>query len=67
MRHPRKKPKKRAEEYLTTAEGERIAVGDMTRDHARNALRVLLRRCREMMEELDNDCGVGFGDYEFWK
>lgn len=35
------------DEYWTTRDGRQIAVGDMTEQHAKNCLRMILRRNRE--------------------
>lgn len=47
------------EEYWVTREGARIAVGSMSEEHVKNALRMLIRRDRERAEELEriaDDC-----------
>ena len=40
------------EEYWTTKDGKRIAVGDMDEQHVRNALRMVLRNRREERYDL---------------
>lgn len=35
------------DEIWTTRDGRKIAVGDMTEEHARNTLRLVIRRIRE--------------------
>jgi len=58
------------EEYWTTKDGQKIAVGDMTDEHVRNTLRMIIRKAREMKEHqelIDNIGFDGFGFDEWWK
>jgi CRISPR/Cas system CSM-associated protein Csm2 small subunit len=41
------------EEYWTTLDGRRMAVGDMDDQHVRNALRMVIRRDRKRKARLD--------------
>lgn len=38
------------EEYWTTREGKTIPVGDMTEQHAKNALRMMIRNQKKIMD-----------------
>ena len=56
------------EEYWTTKDGRKIAVGDMTEEHLKNTLRMILRKRRE--EEFGYDDMhdlMPCGGIEWWK
>jgi hypothetical protein len=50
----RKAPPEWQDELWTTKDGRVLKVGDMAEDHVRNALRMIIRRRREMKEKLEN-------------
>ena len=57
------------EEYWTTKDGEKIAVGDMDEQHVRNALRMVLRKKREWFEknqDVIDEINSNFGTCEWW-
>jgi hypothetical protein len=55
------------EQYWTTKDGRKIAVGDMTLEHLRNVLRMLIRDDRITFNLDDEyDC-LPTGNDEWWK
>ena len=50
------------EEVWTTQDGKTIAVDDMTEEHAKNALRMILRKSRGKMEKVIRFSKDGDGD-----
>ena len=57
------------EEYWTTKDGKKIAVGDMDEQHVRNALRMVLRKKREWFEknqDVIDEINSNFGTCEWW-
>lgn len=54
------------EQYWTTKDGRKIAVGEMTLEHLRNVLRMLIREDRIFFESEDNDL-LPSGTGEWWK
>jgi hypothetical protein len=62
----------KTEQYWTMKDGTKIAVGDMSVDHLRNTLRMLIREDRILYQELLHlDCideiNASFGAAEWWK
>ena len=55
------------EEYWTTKEGKKIAVGDMDIEHLRNTLRMLLRKRESELYYDDNRGEVYSGGWDWWK
>ena len=55
------------EEYWTTKDGQKIAVGDMTLEHLRNVLRMLIREDRIVLNQELYDLEIGIGASEWWK
>ena len=53
-----------SEEIWVTKTGGRIAVGDMTESHAKNALRMLIRKFREEKERVEENWN---GDNDFYR
>ena len=61
------------EQYWTTKDGTKIAVGDMSVDHLRNVLRMLIRENMIVSNAVDDgpsyrdDEAAFFGVSEWWK
>ena len=56
----------RKDEVWTTKDGRKIAVGDMSEEHAKNILRLLIRQRREIKQAAYDDyepCDLGIDMY----
>ena len=60
---------KNDEEWITK-DGKKIMVGDMTEEHAKNVLRMLLRRRRDGEDEMEEKELIEMsynGPFDYWK
>lgn len=57
----------KTDQYWTMKDGKKIAVGDMSVDHLRNTLRMLIREDRIILNQELHDLGIGVGASEWWK
>lgn len=61
------------EQYWTTLDGTKIAVGDMSESHLRNTLRMIIRKSQEkkfivsIIDEDTKPCGMEDWEIQFWE